>query len=79
MWELGMLRQQNPFIAKLREEIDTKIIEVQIKQLDNEIKECLRVMQVSESLPEEVYHQYESLKKRKNRCLVHKMLLPENA
>ena len=64
-----MLRQQNPFIAKLREEIDTKIIEVQIKQLDNEIKECLRVMQVSESLPEEVYHQYESLKKEKESLL----------
>lgn len=69
LWELGMLRQQNPFIARLREEIDTKIIEVQIKQLDNEIKECLRVMQVSESLPEEVYHHYESLKKEKESLL----------
>ena len=51
LWELEMFRQQNPYINKIREEIDTKIIEVQIKQLDNEIKECLRIIQVSESFP----------------------------
>lgn len=74
LWELEMFRQQNPYINKIREEIDTKIIEVQIKQLDNEIKECLRIIQVSESFPEEAYQRYESLKKRKNLYLIHKML-----
>ena len=69
LWELEMFRQQNPYINKIREEIDTKIIEVQLKQLDNEIKECLRIMQVSESLPEDVYLQYESLKKEKETLL----------
>ena len=69
LWELEMFRQQNPYINKIREEIDTKIIEVQLKQLDNEIKECLRIMQVSESLPEDVYLRYESLKKEKETLL----------
>ena len=69
LWELEMFRQQNPYINKIREEIDTKIIEVQLKQLENEIKECLRIMQVSESLPEDVYLHYESLKKEKETLL----------
>ena len=65
LWELAMFRQQKPYITKLRAEINTKIAEVQLNQLDNEIKECLRIMQVSESFPEEVYNKYESLKKEK--------------
>ena len=68
-WELEIFRQKNPYINKIREEIDTKIIEVQIKQLDNEIKECLRIIQVSESFAEEAYQRYESLKKEKESLL----------
>lgn len=65
LWELAMLRQQKPYIGKLRAEINTKIAEVQLNQLENEIKECLRIMQISESFPEEVYNRYETLKKEK--------------
>lgn len=73
LWELQMLRQQikqeQTLISKLRQEIDTKIVEVQLNQLENEIKECLRIMQTSESFPEEVYQRYESLKNEKNSLL----------
>lgn len=65
LWELQMLSQQKPYPAKLRTEINTKIAEVQLNQLENEIKECLRIMQTSESFPEEVYNRYETLKKEK--------------
>lgn len=65
LWELQMLGQQKPQTYKLKEAIDTKIIEVQLNQLENEIKECLRIMQTSESFSEEVYYRYESLKKEK--------------
>lgn len=65
LWELEMLRQQKPFDAKIRSEINIKIAEVQLNQLEKEIKECLRIMQTSESFPEEVYNQYETLKKEK--------------
>ena len=69
LWELQMLHQQKPQTYKLRDEIDTKIAEVQLNQLENEIKECLRLMQTSESFSEEVYQKYESLKKEKNSLL----------
>lgn len=69
LWELEMLRQQKPYITRLREEINTKIAEVQLNQLENEIKECLRIMQTSESFPDEVYNRYETLKKEKNSLL----------
>ena len=69
LWELAMFRQQKPYIGKLKTEINTKIAEVQLTQLDNEIKECLRIMQISESFPEEVYNRYETLKKEKNSLL----------
>ena len=64
-----MLRQQKPFVGKLKIEINTKIAEVQLNQLENEIKECLRIMQTSESFPEDVYNRYETLKKEKNSLL----------
>ena len=57
------------YIQRLREEINTRIAEVQLNQLENEIKECLRIMQTSESFPEEVYNHYETLKKEKNSLL----------
>lgn len=69
LWELEMLRQQKPFVGKLKIEINTKIAEVQLNQLENEIKECLRIMQTSESFPEDVYNRYETLKKEKNSLL----------
>lgn len=69
LWELEMLKQQDLFVNNVRSEIDTKIIEVQLKGLENEIKECLRIIQVSESFPEEVYQRYESLKKEKEALL----------
>lgn len=69
LWELAMFRQQKPYIQRLREEINTRIAEVQLNQLENEIKECLRIMQTSESFPEEVYNHYETLKKEKNSLL----------
>ena len=69
LWELQMLRQQKPYINKLRQEIDTKIAEVQLNQLDAEIKECLRMMQTSESFSEDVYHRYETLKNEKKLLL----------
>lgn len=69
LWELDMLKQQNPQLSKIRSEIDMKIIEVQLKQLETEIRECLRIIQTSESFPDEVYKRYESLKKEKDALL----------
>ena len=67
LWELDMFKQQNPYLPKIRVEIDTKIIEVQLRQLENEIRECLRIIQTSESFPDEVYKRYEIFEKRERR------------
>lgn len=61
--EFKMLRQQNPNDLRMRENIDLRIVESQLQQLDAEIKDCLRQLQNSESFSEEAYKRYESLKK----------------
>ncbi len=63
LWEVKMIKQQKPFISKLREEISNKIIEIQLGQIEKDIKECLRIMENSESFPEDVFERYEMLKK----------------
>lgn len=65
LWEVQMLKHQNLQTLNLREEIDTKIIEVQLKQLETEMRECLRIIETAESFQDEVYRRYESLKKDK--------------
>ena len=67
--EFKMLKIQNPNDVRMRENLDLRILESQLKQLDIEIKECLRVMENSESLSDEVYKRYESLKKEKENLL----------
>ena len=65
LWEVKMLKSQKADVLKLRDEINTKILEVQLQQLDNEIRECLRIMETSTYFSEEEYKRYESLKKEK--------------
>ena len=67
--EFKMLKIQNPNDVHMRENLDLRILESQIKQLDAEIKECLRVMETSESLSDDIYKRYESLKKEKENLL----------
>ncbi len=65
LWELKMFHQQKPMQNLIRQEIDTKILEVQLRQLENEIKECLNTIETSESFPDAVYERYNTLKKEK--------------
>ena len=67
--EFKMLRQQNSNDIKMRENIDLRIVESQLRQLDVEIKECLRIMQNAESLPDDVFKRYESLKKERENLI----------
>ncbi len=69
LWELKMFLVQKPMINQLRREIDTKILEVQLKQLDDEIKECLVLIESAESFPDDVYERYQSLKNEKQTLL----------
>ena len=69
LWELAVFKQQKPEIYKIRVDIDTKILEEQLLQLETEIKECLSQIEASESFPEELYKRYESLKSEKEALL----------
>ena len=64
-----MLKLQNPNDVRMRENLDLRILESQLAQLDVEIKDCLKIMQSSESLSDDVYKRYESLKKEKETLL----------
>ena len=69
LWEVRMIRRQNPDLRKLRREIDTKILEMQLRQLENEIKECVRVLETSESFSQETYERCQMLKKEREALL----------
>lgn len=69
LWEIKMIRGQNPDIRKLRKEINTKILEMQLQQLEKEIKECLRNLEASESFSESLFEHYNMLKKEREMLL----------
>ena len=69
LWELKMIKQQNFLISKMREEINNRILEVQLGQIEKDIKECLRQIENSDNFPDEVYERYEILKKDREALL----------
>ena len=69
LWEVQMLKTQKADELKLRDEIKMKIIEVQLQQLEAEIRECLRLLETADAFSDEVYKRYESLKKEKEQLL----------
>ncbi|MBP5398806.1 MAG: DNA primase [Alphaproteobacteria bacterium] len=74
LWELKMLKQQNLGLLKLREELKNKILEMQLGQIEKEIKECIFKMENSESFTDELYEELENLKKDRQNLLAEKNL-----
>ncbi len=66
--ELKMLKKQCPDVIKMRQNLDERILEVQLKQLENDIRECVCQME-SDSSFSEAYNRYESLKKERDALL----------
>ena len=65
LWELKMFRIQKPMESNLRADIETKLTEVQIRQLEIEIRDCLTKMENDDSLSEDDYNLYQNLKKER--------------
>ena len=63
--DIKVLKKQCFDIIKMRKDLDARIIEVQLKHLDTEIKECKSALE-SDSFSEEDYRRYEALKKEKD-------------
>lgn len=63
-----ILKKQCPDIIKMRKDLDERIIEVQLKQLEADIRESKRVLE-SGHFSDEDYRRYEALKKERNALL----------
>lgn len=68
--EIQMLKQQTPYVVKLRKDIDATILEAQIKFIDAEMREYQRIIDKSEDFPEEIYEKYKNLKKERELLLI---------
>ncbi len=66
--------QKEKDLALIREGIELKLVEIQLKQVEAEIRECSRKMQEDESCIAEVGKRYESLKEERNALLDHKLI-----
>ena len=63
-----VLKRQSPDIIKMRKDLDGRIIEVQLKQLEADIRECKRLLE-SGNFNDDDYLRYEALKKERNALL----------
>ena len=69
--DVHILKKQCPDIIKMRKDLDERIIEVQLRQLEADIRESKRLLE-SGSFSDEDYKRYEMLRKERD------MLLAEN-
>ena len=66
--DLTVLKKQCPDIIKMRKNLDSRLVEIQLKRLDNEIRECKRLL-ASGNFSDEDYLRYEAYKKERNAIL----------
>ena len=69
LWELGMYKMQKPTIPDLMKEINSGLTEIQLKQLDEEIRQCTTLMKSSPNNTDECYTRYRQLIKERNALL----------
>lgn len=66
--DVKMLKRQYPDIIKLRKDLDARIIEIQLKMLEQDIRECKRVFE-NGCFSEEDVQRFEALKKERDALL----------
>ena len=69
LWELGMYKMQKSTLLDLKKEIDSGLDEIQLKQLDEEIKECVNLMKTPSADADDVYKKYRQLIAERNSIL----------
>lgn len=70
LWEIGMYKLQKTSLLELKKEIDSGLTEIQLKQLDVEIKECTTLMKNDTGNTQENYLRYQQLIKERNALLM---------
>ena len=67
--EVKMLHRQCPDIIKMRHNLEQRMVEVQLRQLEKDIRDCMLKIETGDSFSEEAYNRYESLKKERDALL----------
>lgn len=70
LWQIEMIKKQNPDISSVRKEIDSCLLSIQLKQLDTEINEYSTLIKNQPQNFDELYQKYENLKEERNRLLL---------
>ena len=68
MTDSRILKKQCPDVIKMRKDLDERIIEVQLRQLENDIRESKRVLE-SGNFTDDDYRRFEGLKKERDALL----------
>jgi len=70
LWELKMYKAQNTKLPELKNEIDKGLKEIELKQLDNEIKQCLTLIQKEPQNQKKYEEKYRQLIIERNTLLI---------
>ncbi len=72
LWELNMYKSQKSksTLQNLKAEIDNCLMEIQLKQIDIEIKECTNQMSAQPDNYQEIYARYQNLLKERNALIL---------
>ena len=69
LWELTMYKMQRTSLADVCDELDDCLIEIQLKQINSDIKECITLMKNNDINSDDVYARYQQLLKERNNLL----------
>lgn len=69
LWEVDMLKKQNPFINDLRKNIEKSLSDIKLRNLEEEIKKMTE--EVCKNFTEESYTRLQELKKERDEILHH--------
>ena len=69
LWELNMYKLQKTDFLDLKTEIDEGLKEIQLKQIDKEIKECMTLIKQAPENADENYNRYKQLIVERNKFL----------
>lgn len=69
LWELNMYRQQKTSMLDLKQQIDSSLHNIQLKQIDVDIKDCMKQMEKKPDHLEELSERYTQLIKERNNLL----------
>ena len=72
LWEINMYKSQKSTLPSLKAEINNGLLEIQLKQIDIELKECMTLISEKPENSEEIYARYKQLIKERDSLILTK-------